>query len=271
MHQQTLELMEKKLGPDHPHTLACRNNLAMAYRSAGQLERSVPLFEETLRLGIKTQGANHPLTIGTAFNLGTTYHYAGCLDEAIRVFDEWLPRAAKVLPMDHPMFGSARNDGVETYARAGRHDRAEPLLREAANLVKRQAGEGSGEYADLLVQLGRNLLEQKKWVGAEPVLRDCLAIRQKLEPDAWRTYNTQSMLGGSLVGQKKYAEAEPLLLKGYEGLKAKTQKIPPPARARLPEAAERLVRLYEAWGKPTEAARWKKELESLRPPPKAKP
>jgi hypothetical protein len=36
-------------------------------------------------------------------------------------------------------------------------------------------------------------------------------------------------------------------------------------------AGELSVRLYEAWGKPTEAARWKKELESLRPPPKAKP
>jgi hypothetical protein len=119
--------------------------------------------------------------------------------------------------------------------------------------------------------LGDNLLEQKKWAAAEPVLRDCLAIRQKLAPDAWRTSNTQSMVGGSLVGQRKYAEAEPLLLKGYEGLKAKAKEIPPPARTRLPEAAERLVRLYEARGKPTEAARWKKELESLRSPPKAKP
>jgi hypothetical protein len=119
--------------------------------------------------------------------------------------------------------------------------------------------------------LGFNLLQQQRWAEAEATLRQCLAIRQKLEPDTWTTYNAQSMLGGSLFGQKKYAEAEPLLLKGYQGLKPKATEIPPPIRTRLPDAAERLVRLYEVWGKPTEAARWKKELESLRTPPKAKP
>jgi hypothetical protein len=39
------------------------------------------------------------------------------------------------------------------------------------------------------------------------------------------------------------------------------EKRGPPARQELGEALERLVRLYYAWGKAEEAARWRKEVE----------
>ena len=98
-----------------------------------------------------------------------------------------------------------------------------------------------------------SLLQQKKWTEAEPLLRECLAIREKTQPDLWSTFNTQSMLGGALLGQKKYAEAEPLLLDGYEGMKQRENTIPPPASARLPEAIDRLIELYQSTGKKAEA------------------
>src|SRR5205085_3919931 len=104
----------------------------------------------------------------------------------------------------------------------------------------------------------------KKWAEAEPLLRECLAIRVQTQPDVWSTFNTQSMLGGALLGQKKYAEAEPLLLAGYEGMKQREKTIPPPGQIRIPEAIERLVQLYEATDNPDEAAKWRKELDSAR-------
>jgi eukaryotic-like serine/threonine-protein kinase len=63
------------------------------------------------------------------------------------------------------------------------------------------------------------LLQQEKRAEAEPVIRQSLAIRQKMQPDAWTTFNTRSLLGGAILGQKSYADAEPLLLAGYEGMK----------------------------------------------------
>ncbi len=98
------------------------------------------------------------------------------------------------------------------------------------------------------------------------LLRSCLANRQRSNPDAWTTFNTQSLLGGALLGQKKYADAEPLLLKGYEGMKQREQTIPPQAATRIPEALDRLVQLYEATDKKDEAAKWRKELEAIKPP-----
>jgi hypothetical protein len=40
-------------------------------------------------------------------------------------------------------------------------------------------------------------------------------------------------------------------------------KIPPQAKSRLSEAADRLIKLYEAQGKPEEAAKWRKERQTL--------
>jgi hypothetical protein len=104
-----------------------------------------------------------------------------------------------------------------------------------------------------------------EWVEAEPVLRECLTIREKAQPDAWTTFNTQSLLGGALLGQKKYAEAEPRLLIGHEGMKQREKVIPPQLKdLRLREALERLVQLYEAMDKKDDAEKWRTQLEAAK-------
>jgi len=55
------------------------------------------------------------------------------------------------------------------------------------------------QLAGMLAQIGMSLLKQKKWTESEPLLHECLAIRDKKEPDDWRTSNTKSMLGGALL------------------------------------------------------------------------
>src|SRR5262249_30644539 len=94
---------------------------------------------------------------------------------------------------------------------------------------------------------------------AEPVLRECLTLREKAWPDAWTTFNTRSLLGESLLGQKKYADAEPLLVKGYEGMKQREKTIPPQGSSRIPEALDRLIGLYTATNKPNEVKKWQAE------------
>ncbi len=105
--------------------------------------------------------------------------------------------------------------------------------------------------------LGRCLLHTGKPAEAEPVFRQCLANREKTEPDTWTTYDTKSLLGAALLGQKKYADAEPLLVAGYEGMKKREKTISPEGQS-LPEAADRLVQLFDATGKKDEAAKWRK-------------
>jgi hypothetical protein len=81
-------------------------------------------------------------------------------------------------------------------------------------------------------------------------------------PDSWERYNCQSMLGGSLEGQGKYAEAEPLLISGYGGMMRRTAAIPLEEQRVLAQAGERILHLYENWGRSAKAARWRERLQT---------
>ncbi len=79
-------------------------------------------------------------------------------------------------------------------------------------------------------------------------------------PDDWSRSDSLSMLGESLLGQHRHAEAEPAILTGYEGMVRRKAQIPAAQRSHLREAAERIVRLYESWNKPQDAAAWKAKV-----------
>jgi eukaryotic-like serine/threonine-protein kinase len=195
----------------------------------------------------------------TVAHLGVNYKDAGRLKEAIPLLEE-AHRGAK----KYPRLGWVGGQLLDAYAKAGENAKFATLLQEHLPEARKTLPKDSPQLAGLLAQISMGLLQQKKWVEAEPLIRECLAIRAKKEPDDWRTFNTKSMLGGALLGQKKYADAEPLLLAGYEGMKKQEAKIPAQGKIRIPEAIGRLVQLYEATDKKDDAAKWRKELESIK-------
>src|SRR5262249_53337007 len=142
----------------------------------------------------------------------------------------------------------------------GRWAEAEHLDREVVARRRKTVPPGSPLLAGDLAALGHDLLNQGRCSEAEPLLRECLSIRGKAAPDDWSRYDAMSLLGGGLLGQGRDAGAEPLVVPGYEGMKAREAGMPVPARLRLREAAERVIRLYEDWGKPEQAAAWKAKL-----------
>jgi serine/threonine protein kinase len=260
LHEATLKLSESKLGPDHPSTLTSRNGLAVAYLAAGRTAEALTIFEATLKLYESKLGPDHPHTLISRGNLAKAYQAAGQLDRAVALLEQTLIGfRAKVGP-DHPYTLTTEQLLGIAYTAAGQYTKAEPLLRDGLERARKQFGSADPRTAGAMAQLGLSLIQQRKWPEAETILRECLAIREKAQPDDWSTFNTRSQLGGSLLGQKKYAEAEPLILSGYEGLKVRQAKIPAPDKPRLAEAAERVVPLYEAWGKRDKAAEWRAKL-----------
>jgi eukaryotic-like serine/threonine-protein kinase len=261
--EETLALQKSKLGHDHPSTLRSMNNLAMAYRDAGKLDRALALLEETLALKKVRLGADHPETIATINNLALALQGAGRFDRAIPLFEETLGLARNKLGQDHPSTLTILKNLADGYQLAGKPDRALPLLREAALLWKHSPGADSPQHTAILAALGLDLIRQNAWIEAETVLREALTIREAKEPDAWTTFNTKSLLGGTLLRQKKYAEAEPLLKAGYEGMKQRAVTIPPQAKVRLVDALDRLILLTVETGKAEDAKMWKAEKTKL--------
>jgi tetratricopeptide (TPR) repeat protein len=154
-------------------------------------------------------------------DLATGYSEAGRWDRSIPLLEEMLKLREKKLGRNHPdTMRTVGNLGVN-YNYAGRLSDSLPLLEEALANARKSLAKDSPELARPLAAYGRALLQARSFTEAELQLRECLAIREKVQPDDWRTFNTRSHLGGALLGQKKYAEAEPLLRQGYEGMKAR--------------------------------------------------
>lgn len=127
--------------------------------------------------------------------------------------------------------------------------------------LKKRDGSDSVAYAEELAEHGENMMQSKRYAEAEPILRDGVTIVQQKRPGDWGPFRAQSLLGVNLLELQTYAEAEPLLIHGYEGLKGRERQIPPLfARHRVSEAGQRIVRLYEAWGKAEKAVEWRTKL-----------
>jgi serine/threonine protein kinase len=249
----------KKFGADHPFTMTTLNNLAMTYGQAKQFEKAIPLLEKMLEVQRKKHGELHPDTLRTMANLGVIYRDADRVEEAIPLLEQAYREGRK-----NPALGWVGGKLLTVYIRAGKTAEGSALAKENLEAARKALAADSPQLAGALAQTGMALLQLKAWSDAETVLRECLAIREKKEPDAWTTFNTKSMLGEALLGRKQFADAEPLLLDGYEGMKKRADKIPPQGKIRLHEALERLVQLYEATDKKDEAAKWRKELERLK-------
>jgi tetratricopeptide (TPR) repeat protein len=154
---------------------------------------------------------------------------------------------------------------AESYVRAEKLAEAEAAYREVLEQYRNRFGADDARTAGPMAFVGYKLLHLHKYADAEPLLRDCLKVREAKQPDEWTTFNTQSMLGEALLGQKRYADAEPLLLKGYQGMKERDTKILWQVKeVRLTEALGRLTQLYDAWGKKDQADVWRKRLATHR-------
>jgi tetratricopeptide (TPR) repeat protein/tRNA A-37 threonylcarbamoyl transferase component Bud32 len=260
--KETLDLRREHLPAGHPDTLVSMLNLGNAYREYGESNMAIPLLEQTLDLMKAKYPVNHPNTLTCMNNLALAYSETGKLDRALPLFEETLRLRREHLPAGHPDTIVSLLNLAQAYAQAGMTEKAANVAKELVAIARTRAPKESVQLAGQLAAIALLMLQAKAFAEAEPLLRECLAIREKTRPDEWTTFGSKSMLGGALLGQKKYAEAESLLLAGYEGLKQRAAKIPPQGTARVIEALERLVQLYEALDRKDQAAKWRKELEA---------
>ena len=112
--------LEGTRAPDHPDTLASRNNLAGAYREAGRLEEAIALFEQVLTDRTRVLGEDHPHTLASRNNLAYVYKRVGRLEEAIALYERVLTDRTRVLGEDHPDTLTSRNNLASAYHAAGR-------------------------------------------------------------------------------------------------------------------------------------------------------
>jgi tetratricopeptide (TPR) repeat protein len=212
-------------------------------------------------------GPDHPQTLQSRRYLAENLRWSSRTAEAIALLEPTLKLQESKYGPGYPDTNYTRNALASAYESLGRRTEAEPLLRDVLALYRKTESQESPILAGSLADLGRNLIEQSRWSEAEPILRECLAIREKAVPGEWRRFNAMSLLGEALLGQGQFAEAEPLVMGGYEGVKAREATIPVQLKRILSFAEKRVVQLYKEWGKTEQEKAWASKLGLADLPP----
>lgn len=263
LYEESLRRSKERLGPDHKTTLSIMNNLALAYKDAGKLDLSLPLQEDVLRRMTTQLGPDHNFTISALNNVADAYRDLGKLEQALPLYQQ-AATAVEKRRFAHENADRIVDALAHCYWDLNQLDQALIWRHKWLAVLKERGEADSIAYAVQLESLAALLKGQKMWSEVEPLIHESLAIRQSKKPDAWTTFQAQCNLGSVLLWQKRYADAEPLIVNGYAGMKARENQIPPEKRENSTFVLRQLVQLYEEWGKPDEAEKWRKLLPQPR-------
>ncbi len=288
--RQAVEMMRQSdpQNKDFPQML---KDLGETLGEAGNFTEAESLILEAREAFHKLAGTEDHYDVAYTFcRLGNLYLDKGELDRAQAYYHEYLERLRR-LPVKHEAGEALYNLGVIDYTR-GNYQEAEKSLHEADKLFSQYLGADYPQIAEFLYYLASIHCRQKDYARAEAEARRALEIsRQKLGPEhprmvislgllskvlisagkpdraapylrealekqqvaptrsSGRWSRTASIVGECLTLLKRYKQAERKLLESYNGCECDcSQKSPDTV-----EMCQRLVNLYQMWGKKEQA------------------
>jgi len=249
--QQAVDLAEQHLPANHAYTALSRFHLARSLSELGrhadalkQYQIRVPLTEER----VKRPNAVVMELYGHAWTL---LHCGSTDDQTLR---DALHSAERGLKL-------ASTPELQLVKAIAQHalGEAEPAIETLRDGMNNLAGNVPHSRRELEQVLAQYLTEQGNLDEAEQVYQDGIAARLKHFQDKGhlQVALAEVRFGKFLREQGQFDRSEAMLLGGHEKLRTN----PKAAEAHLQRAATELGELYEAWGKPEEAATWQAERE----------
>lgn len=248
-----LEGMLRVFGDEHPDVMVMRSNLTMLLHEQGRTAEAIPVMRDLLETQRRTLGEQHPETLGTISNLGALLQLSGRLDEAAPLFEEGLTTMEGLLPATHPALQALRGNLAALERDRGNFDRAEELLLIVHATRVETLGEDHLNTLSTWFELARvaRLAGNYETAFARASVGRELAYRVTGEDHSFR-YEYDRELGITLTFQERFVEAEASLQAATKSFEAAAPKAP-----WLVAPNEWWVKLYEAWGKPEMAAKYR--------------
>ena len=262
--REALELNVRLLGEEHEQVAESLANLAVICHWRDEYEHSAQAYRRALAMRRRLLGDDHLLVVQTLESMGRTLHAGGDSLAAAPVLREAVEGYRRLNAEDVPAALDVKRDLACALTHLGSLDEAEPLIREALPKTRNLFGEEHWRTAIAMQILGWLLTEQGNADQAEPLIRKCVEVYRRLDiPEhlAWLPAQAESALGQCMSALQRFDEAEPLLLQAYDAIH--TAKGDAYIVTRI--ALDRVIALYESWGKPEQAARWRAKLAMMPP------
>lgn len=303
--RRALAMQERLLEVDDPEVSVTMNNLAVLLQQKGDYAEAERYYQLSLAEGQRILGEDHPSNLETAYNIGHLLYTLGDVDAADSIYRAVLPRYRAVYGGQHPDVAFLLNSQASVLYDLGDEAGTEAAYQEALAIYRATVSETSPDLLRVLNNYGWFLGAVKQdYPASAEVFAEVLAIRREILPDPHpdialslhnlasvyhrmdhpraavplleealvhfnatlpdghlRTARTQQRLAQCLVDLQRPADAEPLLLAAY----AVFQTNAAADSATVQRARRQLAELYEAWGKPEQAAAYHTEATAPAP------
>jgi tetratricopeptide (TPR) repeat protein len=249
------QICKKRWGMGHERTLIDQNNLAVILNEMGHWPKAEELLRQCFEIRSKRpNGMEKQDTFIVLSNLCLVQFMQGTkLDEIENNLRQAVRRMARTHGKYNIVRLNLRHVLVRVLLEKKNYREAESLANDNLDGRREVLQVGNEDIGRSLMVLGEILAEQKKFDQARPRLEEAATLfHQNYGNRKDRIAEAEDWLGVCLVADGRFKKAEVLLLRSYELLQAD-----PGVPKRYKEAARRhIVQLYQAWGKPDEAAAW---------------
>ncbi len=252
--QQALRLRREDSGDESLEVAESLNSIGMLRRDQQKFDEAERLFRKALTLRRKLLGPSHIGLTNSLMNLSGLMLDRGRHDEANALFREALAIRRRVRGSGHPDVAMCLYRLAQVADAAG--DTAEAIeLHQQALAIREQAlHPDHPDVARSMLASGTVLLQAGEPDKAESLARQCVEVRRRSLPAGhWQVAEAQSLLGACLQARREFESAEELLLQSLDALRESRG----PSDEHTRTAIRRLRKLYEAWGRPLEAAKYR--------------
>jgi tetratricopeptide (TPR) repeat protein len=129
--EQSLKILERKLGKNHPDVATALNNLALLYYSRGNYDAAEPLYQRSLAIDEHTLGIDHPGVATDLNNLALLYKKQGNLEAAEPLLKRAMEIKEKQFDPGHPSLVTGLKNYASLLRALGREEEAEVFERKA--------------------------------------------------------------------------------------------------------------------------------------------
>lgn len=254
LYRETLERCRRELGERHPVTLQVLHNLGAVLNRKGEPQAAIAVYREAVAGHEAAFGAEHPNTLQAVGNLAAAVLAGGELGEAERLLRRAETGLVRTLGAEHADTLRTRNNLGAVLWRQGRLGEAGEIWSQVLAGYRKTLGPDHPLVLVTTANIARVTQDLGRLDEAERLYRDLVARAERtLPPGHFNLHLYRGGLGVCLMERGAYDEAERWLLESHRGhLAAHGAQHP-----RSAQSIERLVDLYERWGRTREAARFR--------------
>ncbi len=257
-YRRALDIQREVFGEGHPHVIPMELGVGVWLRATRQYEAAEEHMLRALQIAHENLADDHPQLLEVLANLAALYQDMGDYESAEPMYRETLEIQRRVLGEEDISSATTANNLASLLFLLGRLDESEELFREAAEVYRVALGP---DHYWVSISLNSVALIQESrgdCEGVEETVAQCLRIRRQLDdPPAWCIAELETIRAACLTRYGEYGQAERLLLDCLEPLREHHGEDGRSVKA----TRRRLAELYDAWGKPDEAARWRARPE----------